>query len=1052
MKINRLFIAIFCFITVFATPVANSVEIVRLQMEYGGAGIGGAFDFPKVTRTLDLELYDDVTPNTVANFLNYVNDSRYDGMLISRSEPGFVIQTGGYTFRPPDPANDALLPIGTNGSFVEEVPKDPTIANEFNLSNVRGTLAMAKLGGDPDSASSEWFINLVDNSFLDTSNGGFTVFGSVIDDGMVDVMGEVVNLPIYVNSVAALSNSFAAIPVADYDVTGGEVLLQENLVMITSAASSITRPIVRFTPASVDFGWEVVGDPASSPVVIQLRNTGNEALDVNAVDVVAPYSIQSENCLNAVLDPVSISPTSSCTIELVFSRTTVGIFTDSVTVVYTGKVSGESFSVRYNSFGEVVPNTPALDVSKAALSFGNVADVGGTANDTLQILNRGGGALNIDAIDALTLGGVSPGEFSIDNTTGCAISGPLSEKQTCELSVNYNPIIRTVSEATIATLEIDTNGGVRSITLSGTHIPPQIEMGTNDAEVGYAQVGETILFQILATNIGLGGLVIENVSFTSADPADADMFARGSDVCPGVVSDGPLKGGESCGVLIEFMPTSPGEKSATMEIESNDPDNPTVFVTLKAGREPQISIIPASLQVDMGKAQIGQTIESIIIEIRNVAGPGLSVESISFEGADADVFDLQTTDCPGSVPERIDPNRPRLVTYDGTPFVGTCGIIVDFSPVAEGERTATLVIESNDPNNSIVNIALSARTDVTAIQVPATFDVVSEVNGWSTKRDLIVRNAGGAPLDISAVTGLGVSGLSQTNDCVTTIPAGGTCAITIKYDASALGQNSATLTIDSNDLVKPSVDIIVTGYGQRDSDGISDSAELAAPNQGDGNNDGVKDNLQNDVASFVAKGGKYVTLVSNDPVLALAERGIEASILDSVLLVDNIPAGAPVNTFFDYGLVAYKINVPFTPPIISAAEVVQVALYFPVDATPETYWRYGSTPDNPTPHWYDFTTEVRGSIGALIVGTVSIAAASGVAIERNMVILTFQDGSIGDDDLTVDGKIVHGVGGVSFNQQPPASAESAGSATYLWFTMLILMTRARRLRVENRRF
>jgi peptidyl-prolyl cis-trans isomerase A (cyclophilin A) len=64
------------------------------------------------------------------------------------------------------------------------VPTDPSIVNEFNVSNTRGTIAMAKLGGDPNSASSQWFINVGNNSFLDSQNGGFTTFGRVLDNGM----------------------------------------------------------------------------------------------------------------------------------------------------------------------------------------------------------------------------------------------------------------------------------------------------------------------------------------------------------------------------------------------------------------------------------------------------------------------------------------------------------------------------------------------------------------------------------------------------------------------------------------------------------------------------------------------------------------------------------------------------------------------------------------------------------------------------------------------------------------------------------------------------
>lgn len=121
-----------------------------------------------------LELFSDAAPNTVANFLGYVEDGDFDGTVIHRSEPELIIQGGGYY----------LNPLGT------PVVEDTTIANEFSLPNTRGTIAMAKLGGDPDSGTNQWFINLGNNAGLNVTDGGYTVFGEVVS-GMhiVDIIG-----------------------------------------------------------------------------------------------------------------------------------------------------------------------------------------------------------------------------------------------------------------------------------------------------------------------------------------------------------------------------------------------------------------------------------------------------------------------------------------------------------------------------------------------------------------------------------------------------------------------------------------------------------------------------------------------------------------------------------------------------------------------------------------------------------------------------------------------------------------------------------------------
>ena len=128
---------------------------------------------------IEIKLRPDVAPIHVENFLQYVNDGDYNNSFIHRSIAGFIVQGGGFTF--------------INQAF-NYVPVDPAIVNEFTLSNVRGTVAMAKVGSDPNSATSQWFINLADNaSNLDFQNGGFTVFGEV-SVGM-DVADAIAALP-----------------------------------------------------------------------------------------------------------------------------------------------------------------------------------------------------------------------------------------------------------------------------------------------------------------------------------------------------------------------------------------------------------------------------------------------------------------------------------------------------------------------------------------------------------------------------------------------------------------------------------------------------------------------------------------------------------------------------------------------------------------------------------------------------------------------------------------------------------------------------------------
>jgi peptidyl-prolyl cis-trans isomerase A (cyclophilin A) len=123
--------------------------------------------------TMQIEFFDEDKPVTVSNFIAYVTSGRYQDQIIHRWEPGFVIQGGGYR-------------VGTSTTPPQllSVQKSEPITNEYSVgrtfSNTYGTLAMARVGGQTNSASSEWFFNLGNNSFLDNVDGGFTVFGRVL--------------------------------------------------------------------------------------------------------------------------------------------------------------------------------------------------------------------------------------------------------------------------------------------------------------------------------------------------------------------------------------------------------------------------------------------------------------------------------------------------------------------------------------------------------------------------------------------------------------------------------------------------------------------------------------------------------------------------------------------------------------------------------------------------------------------------------------------------------------------------------------------------------
>ncbi len=139
---------------------------------------------PKVTfqtsaGSFTVVLYPDKAPKTVANFLQYVKDKHYNGTIFHRVIPNFMVQGGGFT------------------NTMQQKPTRPPVPLEANnkLNNDRGTIAMARTA-DPNSATAQFFVNVVDNQNLNAPRPdgyGYTVFGKVIQ-GM-DTIDKIRSVP-----------------------------------------------------------------------------------------------------------------------------------------------------------------------------------------------------------------------------------------------------------------------------------------------------------------------------------------------------------------------------------------------------------------------------------------------------------------------------------------------------------------------------------------------------------------------------------------------------------------------------------------------------------------------------------------------------------------------------------------------------------------------------------------------------------------------------------------------------------------------------------------
>jgi cyclophilin family peptidyl-prolyl cis-trans isomerase len=211
--------------------------VALLLLSLCSACAGTLAQFRTVFGDIELELYDQDKPVTVQNFMHYVQSGRYQNAFLHLLIPGSVVQGGGFTMTNLNLANPTPIPV----------PTYPPITNEFSVgqrfSNLYGTLAMQKVAGDTNSATSQWFINLTNNAAFDApdTTNLFVVFGHIVrgtnvlntlnsfqyDDGTRTT-----------NLIVDLSTTFEFLPLLYPDYLAGAAYLYVDITLLQVAVKS----------------------------------------------------------------------------------------------------------------------------------------------------------------------------------------------------------------------------------------------------------------------------------------------------------------------------------------------------------------------------------------------------------------------------------------------------------------------------------------------------------------------------------------------------------------------------------------------------------------------------------------------------------------------------------------------------------------------------------------------------------------------------------------------------------------------------------------------
>ena len=203
--------------------------------------------FSTIVGDFDVLLHENAAPLSVANFTSYANSGRYDSTIIHRSttyDPHSIqiVQGGGFV-------------LSTNS--LSMVVADQSIALEAGLANSRGTLAMARTS-DPDSATSQWFLNVADNPGLD---GNYAVFGDMISIGGLSVLNALGAVPAY-DASGQLGGVFNELPLT-------QPALESQYLVVVHGVSVTPFQITAIRPGTngVHLDWTALS--TNTPVKVE---------------------------------------------------------------------------------------------------------------------------------------------------------------------------------------------------------------------------------------------------------------------------------------------------------------------------------------------------------------------------------------------------------------------------------------------------------------------------------------------------------------------------------------------------------------------------------------------------------------------------------------------------------------------------------------------------------------------------------------------------------------------------------------------------------------
>lgn len=417
----------------------------------------------------------------------------------------------------------------------------------------------------------------------------------------------------------------------------------------------------------------------------------------------------------------------------------------------------------------------AAAVAPTAVAFGTQTI--GTVSSARTVTLSNTGSLPL-AIGSIALSGTNAADFAQSNTCGASLAAPVAPATatSCTITLTFSPAAVGARTASLTIAVSDPVHPTLAVALGGTGVRPIVGVSSLAVAFGTQLISTSSAAQtVTVSNTGNGALQVSGIVLGGANSGD---FAQSTTCGNGLAPPVAPATSTSCAISVTFRPTALGTRAATLTINSNDPTNPHVVVSLSgAGTALSLSATALSFAPQLvGTSSVAQT-----VTLSNGGTTSVAITGIAAGGTNAADFTV-ANNCGATLAA-----------------ARSCTITVRFAPTASGARAATVSIRDSDPTSpQSVVLAGTAIAPVLSVSSTAlTFN--SPLNVRSAAQTITVSNPGSSPLMITgiALAGTNANQFAQTNTCGTTVLTGMSCTISLTFtptSASPLSK-SASLTI-----------------------------------------------------------------------------------------------------------------------------------------------------------------------------------------------------------------------------------------------------------------